>query len=306
MKRILMLTAIIAAQSLFAGVQWTAKSSQQNDNKSSSMTITGYAQGGSVREEFSDVKGELGFKDGNYYLYNGKNNTVAMIDVKEKSYIELPLDNIGGMMTMGGAMQMTVSNPQVTVKVLAPETVNGWQCKHILITTTYDMEMKILFMTSKSHVEQTQELWGTQAAASKEMFAGFKNKAFRTGMKELDSVITKNMQANADLGFVVKSITKQKNTADGKTTMSTSEMTVQTIDNKNLSDSLFTVPTGYEKTTMEAPASSRETQSKPAKETGDSKAKSEKETDADAGKSKPSDKDVAEKAAKELLKGFFR
>ena len=232
---------------VFAGVEWQAKSVTKEKGKESTTLIHGYAQNGNVREEFVEVKGENPLTEkGMWWLYKGEGNTVYVVDPKEKTYIAVSLDSL---MQFGGAlsqfMKMTVSNLKVEVKPLNPETVSTYECKHIMINSIYDTEMKVVIMKTKSHVEQSQEIWAADIKSFQDMASAFKMKAFKTGMKDLDALIQKQMEAYKNLGFSLKSITTQKTTQGKKTEITTTEMTVSDIATKDLNQDLFKIPADY-------------------------------------------------------------
>jgi len=251
-RLILIATALFLLQTTlsFGGVEWKAQLLTKVKDKEATITTHSYAQKGMVREEYVEVgKSESPLtKKGIYWLYKGDANTVYIVDPEEKTYLALSVDSL---MQFAGAitqfMKMTISNFSVEVKELGDETIDSYLCKHITINSSYDMEMKIAIMKVKSHIEQSKELWATNAISLKEFAAAFRTKPFKTGMKGLDTLIQKEMAAYKDLGFVIKSITTQK-TSDVKGKISEesiTEMTISDINVKDLSDDLFTIPADY-------------------------------------------------------------
>jgi hypothetical protein len=232
---------------VFAGVEWQAKSVTKGKGKEATILIHGYAQNGNVREEFVEVKGENRLTEkGMYWLYKGEGNTMYVVNPKEKTYMAISIDSL---MQFGSEatqfMKLTISNPKVEVKQLNPETLSTYECKHMMINSAYDMEMKVVIMKTKSHVEQAQEIWAADVKAFQDMASAFKMKSFKTGMKDLDELIQKQMEPYKNLGFTIKSITTQKNTQGKKTEITTTEMTVSDIATKNVNDDLFKIPADY-------------------------------------------------------------
>lgn len=232
---------------VFAGVEWQAKSVTKGKGKESTILIHGYAQNGNVREEFVEVKGENPLSEkGMYWLYKGEGNTVYVVNPKDKTYMAISIDSL---MQFGGAaaqfMKITITNPKVEVKQLNPEMVSTYECKHIMINSTYDMEMKVVIMKTKSHVEHSQEIWAADVKAFQDMASAFRMKSFKTGMKDLDELIQKQMEPYKNLGFVIKSISTQKNTQGKKTEITTTEMTVSDIATTNVNEDLFKIPADY-------------------------------------------------------------
>jgi hypothetical protein len=254
-KILVSVMAVLLTQSVlvFGGIEWQSKSSTKIEGKENTMVTKGLAQNGNVREEILDA-GSAGNginKKGSYYLYKGTSSKVIMVDTEEKTYTEMSLDDMMG--AMNQIIQIKVSNPKVTVTKLADETVLTYPCKHIKIASSYDMEMKIAFINTKSHVDQTQEVWGTDKIGSKDFAKLFQNKSIHSGMKELDAVMEKQMAAYKNLGFSLKTITTQ-NTSDAsdpkKIKTTTINLTVDQISEKALSEDLFKVPADYKKTEL--------------------------------------------------------
>jgi hypothetical protein len=235
---------------MFAGIEWQAQTVSSTDGKdSTTMMMKGSAQNGNVREEITDVKGKGNgaIKKGSYYLFKGTSKNIIIVDPSEKSYMELPMED---MMNMAGqVMNITVSNAKATTTKLADEFVNGYPCQHYKITSSYDMETKVLFMTTKAHVEQIQEIWGTDKIAAKDLAGIYKNRALVTGNKELDKLVSDQAAAYKNVSFILKMVSDQKSTDESKNTSVTkSEMTISKIEQKNIADNLFVVPADYKKT----------------------------------------------------------
>ncbi len=249
---ILLVLFLFQAGLIFAGIEWQAKIVLNLGEKEESSILTHcYAQGGNVREEFLEIgkKSDPFRKKGGYWLYRSGTDTVIIVDPEEKTYMEIDMNKI---LQMSGAIaklvRITITNPNVEVTKLESQNIGTYKCNHILIKTSYDIETKIAIIKTKSHVEETKEIWATDDIPSMEAAGGFKNKTYKTGFEELDTLIQKEMQAQKEIGFVIKSLTTKKNTdKKGKTETSVSEMTVTNISLKNLSDEIFKVPSGYKK-----------------------------------------------------------
>ncbi len=234
---------------IFAGIQWQAKIVTSRADKEEAIISYVYAQDSNVREEYVEASGEnVLMEKGHYWLYKGSENTVYIVNPDEKTYMALSIDSLaqltGGLQQI---MKMTISNAKVEVNKLDPETVGGYSCNHLKINTAYDMEMKILFIKTKSHIEQSKEIWGTTAIPISELANSFRTKSFKVGIVELDSLLGVEMAAYKDFGFTVKSVTIEKTTSGNKTETSTTEMTVSDVVTKNLSSDLFTIPADYKK-----------------------------------------------------------
>ncbi len=236
---------------IHAGVVWEAKIQDMNAKSSSTIITSNYAMKGNVREDFTDVSDSKNtfYKKGNYFIYKASTNIVYLVDPEKKTYTELSMDSILSAMGAAGDMiQITISNPKVEVQKLDGESILSYQCSHIKINSSYDMETKISFMTIKSHMESTKELWGSGPVFGKEMTGYYISKAFKTSYKDLDNLIQKQMAGYKDLGFILKSVTITTSTDQNKNSQTTTNnMTVESIAEKNLSLDLFKVPAGYKK-----------------------------------------------------------
>lgn len=254
-KRTIMLWLLIIplqASLVFAGIEWRAKTVSKVGEKEEIYFLSRcYAQGGKVREEFVEMgkKSDPLHKEGMYWIYRSETETVIVVDPEEKTYMEI---DMGKILQLGGAiakfMKITITNPKIEVTKIDTENFGKYKCNHFLIKTSYDIETKVAIIKTKNHVEEVKEIWATEDIPSIEIAGGFRNKSFKTGLEDLDTLIQKEMQAQGEMGFVLKSITTKKNTdKKGKTETTVTEMNVTDITLKNLSEDLFKVPPGYKK-----------------------------------------------------------
>jgi hypothetical protein len=152
----------------------------------------------------------------------------------------------------GQVMDIKVSDPKSTSTKLADENVAGYPCQHVKITTTYDVETKVLFMTTKAHIEQIQEIWGTAKISAKDFASLYRDRAFVTGNKELNKLIEKQASAYKNMNFILKVITEQKSTDPDskKTTVTMSKMIVEKVEQKKIDAGVFEIPAWYTKNEM--------------------------------------------------------
>jgi hypothetical protein len=237
---------------VFAGIEWDAKIVSSRAGKEELVMTHVSAQEGNLREEYIEAGTDnILMKKGSYWLYKSAENVVYIVDPEEKTFMAVSIDSLGQLLgSLGKFMQVKISNPKVEVVKLAPEKIGTYDCNHININTSYDSEMKILIMKVKSHVEQSKEVWATNAISTQELAGSFMAKSYKTGMGELDEVLAKEMEAYKDLGFTVKSVTTDKSTAGNKTETSSTEMTVSNIATKKLDSGLFVVPADYKQVTF--------------------------------------------------------
>lgn len=234
---------------LYGGIEWQAQTITKEKNKESKIITHGYAQKGMVREEYVEVSEEMNqlTKKGVYWLYFAEKNEVYIVDPEEKSYIVMNIDSLSRLIgALGQFIKFTISNARIEVKELPSEKVLDIDCKHLQINSSYDMETKIMIMKVKSHTEETKEIWATNKHIE-DISLNFSKKSFSTGIAELDSIIRKEIEAYNNIGLILKSITTTKTTdTKGKVTSErTSEMFIENLAVKELSEELFKIPSDY-------------------------------------------------------------
>ncbi len=187
MRKLFICSFILSALSLqgaiYAGVEWQAKITDKGEKSESAITTRNYALKGNIREDFIEVSGSKNpyYKKGNYFIYKANTNLVYLVDPEKKIYTELSLDDLASSMGAAGKMiQINISNPKVDVNKLADENLLSYNCAHVSINSSYDMETKIAFITSKVHVDSTHELWGAGAIFGKDLSGIYNSKQFRT------------------------------------------------------------------------------------------------------------------------------
>lgn len=242
---------LIFCINLFGGVKWETTTTSTSKSGKSTIKTNGYAEGDFVRIDYIEVSGkEILYGRGSYWLYNGKNNTISIVDTKEKEYVEIPIDLLSKIMEgMGNIMNIQIKNPKVQVKNLGKETFNGYLCNHYIISSSYETEVSVMIMTVKMKTEETREVWATNEDLFASVFSGFKKSLFKTGFRALDELIDKEMEATKDIGFAVKTISTRK-TYDSNnklTEESKTEMVVSNIVKENIPNTMFTIPKDYKK-----------------------------------------------------------
>jgi len=257
MKKALLLAAaslILLAGQALAGMEWKSKITSTVKGKEAVTLINGCAQGGNVREDFTEVpKGQSDLsKKGMYWIYLGQSGKVQIVNPKEKSYFEMSLDSVLAVAgALGQVMQLTISNAKVKVNNLEAEKVLDYDCRHLSVESAYDMEMKMLFIKAKSHIDETREMWGTSALPLTEMAPSYRFKSFKLGIKELDALLKSQAAAYQSLGFILKSVATQNTTDEkGKVQTTVTKMDVTEMAVKDVSADLFKIPEGYTRQEM--------------------------------------------------------
>lgn len=238
---------LLLAVPVFAGIEWQTKTTTDARGATTTIIMQVYARSGIVRQEFIEAGGKNPLMDkGMYWLFKGDSSKIYIVKPDDKTYVAVNFDS---MMHFAGAMskmmQTTITNPTVTVKELAPEMVGSYLCKHILISSSYDMEMKIMGMNVRSRVESNREIWATGAVSMQDLARAYKIHEFKTGNSELDKLVILQMEKYKDVGFLLKSKTVTATTRNEKTDTSTTEMEVSNIVSHPLNADLFTIPADY-------------------------------------------------------------
>lgn len=248
---------MIFAVSAFAGVEWKTKLVTEAQAKGQSNTIVTqvFAAGGNVKQVFESVADENEmFKKGSYWLFKAADESLYLVDPAEKTYARLPLN---AMMQMAGVVgklvKIKIKNPVVNSEKLGTETVLGYACQHSKQLMEYDMEVKIAFIKSKSHVKIEKEIWSTpKIKAMAEMGEAFRFRDFKTGIEDLDKLIEEQVKADAGLGFPLKMITVNTTIDKKGNAKETSRQTLEvlSVGSKNFPAAFFEIPSGYEEKQM--------------------------------------------------------
>jgi hypothetical protein len=254
MKRsFIVILLVIFAATAFAGVEWRTKTVTKAQAKGQSNTIVMQvcARGGDVKQIFESVADENEmFQKGSYWLFKAADNSLYMVNPAEKTYSRLPLNAIFQMTGIAAKLiKIKIKNPQVAIEKLANETILGYPCLHRKIVSEYDMEVKVVFIKSKSHERNEKEVWSsTQIKGLTEVAETFRNRDFKTGFEDLDALIAEQMKAEAEAGFPLKTITVTTSIdkkGNAKETMRQT-MEVISVGSKNFPASFFEIPSGYE------------------------------------------------------------
>jgi hypothetical protein len=253
---ILVALLVLSVSIARAGIVWQVDITGEHKKGETATISKVYAQAGQVREEYIEVKGAAENKmkeKGMWWLYKSGTNTVYIVDPTEKTYMGIEFDSLMKFMgALGSIMSMKFTNLKSEIKELDSVKVLGYDCQHYAINSSYDMELKVLMMKVKSHVEKDKEIWTTAELPMEEVSLSFREQSFKTGMKDLDSLIQQEMAVQKNLGFILKSVETQiTSDAKGKETdKSTTTMTVSGVEVKDLSGDLFTIPSDYKEISM--------------------------------------------------------
>lgn len=204
-------------------------------------------EGSDFRLELSEGDGVI-FQDNSIILSDDGGKTMMVLDPKKKEYYRLSIEDTMNAMTsmlqnMGGMFEMSIDNQKVEVQPLgAGETIEGYPTTKYQINTDYTLKMKAMGMNMDQEIRSEMTTWTTDQL-DQALAAFVQYRSFRTGMKDLDALIEKHIDAVK--GFPLKTVTKTQITARGKTNTSTSTMTVTGIEEANIAESEFAIPAGY-------------------------------------------------------------
>ena len=156
-----------------------------------------YAQGGNVKQVFEGVVNEtmFHFQDG-YWLYKADEDDIYIVNDKKYNYMVIPLDGMLQMTGMlGQLVKFEILDHTINTEVLPEETLLGYPCNHLKVTTDYTMKIKIAFIKKTMKFHKVDEIWSTDKIAGlDEISSGFLKKDFKTGIPDLDEMIQKEME----------------------------------------------------------------------------------------------------------------
>jgi len=253
----IVLLVFIFAASAFAGVEWRTKTvtAAQAKGQSNTIIMQVCASNGNVKQIFEEVDKENEiFQKGSYWLFKAEGSVLYMVNPAEKTYSQLPMNAIFQMTgVVGNLIKIKIKNPVLNNEKLGTETVLGYPCQHSKQLMEYDMEVKVVFIKSKSHVKIEKEVWSTpKIKAMAEMAESFRFRDFKTGMEDLDNLIEEQMKAEAGMGFPLKMITVNTSIDKKGNEKETSRQTMEvlSVGSKSFPASFFEIPTGYEEKQM--------------------------------------------------------
>ncbi|MCU0285777.1 MAG: DUF4412 domain-containing protein [Acidobacteria bacterium] len=254
---LLLIVSIFLTNIVFAGVEWTTTMTVKSTEKKGNNLIISVvsAEKGNLKQTFTtvDKKNTVFFTEG-YWLYKANKDLIYIVNEKEKTYMAMSLDDLLQMAGMFGQLvKFEILNQSVNTEVLPKETVLGFSCNHLNIISDYTIKVKFLFIKKTMTIHEVKELWATpDMTGLNDINKMFQRKNFKTGIAELDAMIQKQIAAQKNLGFPVKSITKQTQLGKkGKVEVeTTTTVEITEIKEKSFPDSFFEIPAGYKQITM--------------------------------------------------------
>lgn len=174
--------------------------------------------------------------------------SIFLLNTKDKTYTELNLEKLLQSMSSitGSLLNLEIENPKVEVKRGSEDkNILGFPCKHIIIETSYDMKMKVLFIKSKQKIHYISQYWITEKfpIVLKDYY---QEKSLKTGILELDKIIEQETSQLKGMVLKLKKVTETKTDKD-KITKSYEETEITKIEEKDLSMDYFEIPKDYKK-----------------------------------------------------------
>lgn len=174
--------------------------------------------------------------------------SIFLLNTKDKTYTELDIEKlIQSMLSITGPLlNLEIENPKVEVKRGSEDkNILGFPCKHIIIETSYDTKMKVLFIKSKQKVHYISQYWITEKfpIILKDYY---QEKSFKTGIFELDKIIEQETSQLKGMVLKLKKVTETKTEKD-KIIKSYEETEITKIEERDLPLDVFAVPKDYKK-----------------------------------------------------------
>lgn len=222
----------------FSGKSWT-------DENKKEMPMEGvvYLKSPSYfRIEFKKSENPMLSKDS--VILSKDLKSIFLLNTKDKTYTELDIEKL--IHITGSFLNLEIENPKVEVKRGSEDkNILGFPCKHIIIETSYDMKMKVLFIKSNQKVHYISQYWITEKfpIILKDYY---QEKSFKTGILELDKIIEQETSQVKGMVLKLKKTTETKTEKD-KITTSYEETEITKIEERDLPLDYFAVPKDYKK-----------------------------------------------------------
>jgi len=254
MKHVLSLLLLaLVANSAHAGMVYDFKSLTEGKGGNE---LSGRAaiEGQNVRLEIDKGDG-LVFKNDSVVLSSDGGGSFRILDPAQKTYYPFSVDELlGGLgnvvKSLGGMFQMDIENQKVNLTDAGTgPKIEGYPTRKYVMTSTYDMHMKIMGMKSSTKVKSRTEAWTTDQIGP-EFMTFVQKKNLATGIEDLDKLL--KAQATGIKGFPLKQVTRMTNTApNGKATTNVTTMTITGVRKESVPAARFAIPAGYQE--VEAP-----------------------------------------------------
>ncbi len=252
----LLLLAALAALPATAGIRYESTTLTQGQ-AGGTTTVEGWVSGEKAKILFRESSQPL-TEAGMYLLTRDGGKTVYLVNPEEKTYAEWDLQammSMVGGLTGGGLgpmLKMDFTTPKVE-KLLDEDggSVAGIPTRHTRFRTSYAMTVKVMGMGNTSEVVTEQDLWTTDQLQDPGLGVWLRS-APRTGNEQLDKVI--GAEVGKVTGFPLKMVSVSTTRGKkGKETVTKTTMEVTALEHRDVPDSTFAMPAGYQETQLLPP-----------------------------------------------------
>lgn len=214
------------------------------------IVVEGWVEGDKAKVEFRQ-SGNPMFPKGTYLLTRDGAQTLYLVDPGEKTYsrfdVRAMVGAAGGLMEgMGPLLKFDVSNPKV--ENLGEEdggSLLGYPTRHYRYRTSYSMTVKVLGMGRAQSIVSEDDIWISDKLSDKAFGVWLRAEPLRTGNAQLDKLV--EAEASKAQGFALKRVSVQTATdKSGKSTRTTTTMTVDLLEQASPPAGAFDIPAGYE------------------------------------------------------------
>jgi hypothetical protein len=245
--------AALPAAGQAAGYYYEAVTRAEEEQSRNALTTTvrGWIDGSQAKIEYQDRAPSGMFEAGSYLLTTDGGATLYLVNPSARSYAEMDLDAMFGMVgnvmgAVGGVVNMEFSdfvNERVAER--ADEPILGYPTRYYQYNTGYTMSMSVLGMRRESRTETEQEVWCASGIEADGFGVWLRPDRFRTGNEELDRLIAQEYGAIDCLPLRTRTTTTVTGPG-GRPMASTSSMEVTVLREESVPASTFELPSDYE------------------------------------------------------------
>ncbi len=213
------------------------------------------AQAGMLREDFDSTSGAAAgmARAGTWWLFRADSQTVAIVNSRDKSYMEMRMDSVLNATTnLMGMGEMRLTDPHVDWKEGSDDTDRVPGAKAYTLHITYGMEVKILFMDTKTKIDEVRSIWVSPKWPTADLLPEFQRMAIHSGLPGLDTLIAKEAAIQkAFQQMVVHSVSTRRTTdAKGRVKTTITRMEVLDLTKSTIPSDRFRIPDGYKRNEM--------------------------------------------------------
>lgn len=245
MKRLIAIVLMAAAAlPAWAGVTYRFETATTG-LASTRIAGTVQAEGRDMRVDLSSGDGTM-FKSGSVALTRDGGSTITITDPASKTFYVVNAGDLSGggamLETMRQTMGFRIENPKVSVRDAGDGgKIEGYATRKSIVDASFDLGLQNMRLSMST----STETWATTAIGG-EYANLFQQRAFRTGIPELDRVIA--AQAGAVKGFPIKQVSTVRVKQNGSEMKTVTTTTVTGIQKKAVPATAFAMPAGYKKT----------------------------------------------------------